>query len=148
MITRILSLPAAFLAILLYTASAGAHCEIPCGIYDDQARLDEIAENITTIEKAMTQIKELQKEKEINYNQLVRWIDNKETHATYIQEIASQYFLTQRIKFDAAQYDKKLAALHQIIVYAMKCKQGVDEQMVAKLREALQTFTDLYLAEK
>jgi len=33
-----------------------AHCEIPCGIYGDEARFAAIAEDLTTIEKAMTQI--------------------------------------------------------------------------------------------
>jgi nickel superoxide dismutase len=138
----------ALLAVLFCSSIAQAHCEIPCGIYDDPARLQEISEHVTTIEKAVNMIQELQKEKDINYNQLLRWIDNKEIHATELQHIASQYFLTQRIKFDDAQYDKKLAALHQMIVYAMKCKQTVDLQMVEKLREACRTFEELYLAEK
>lgn len=142
-----LSMITTFLFTLLFAAIAGAHCEIPCGIYDDEARLQEISEHITTVEKAMKTILELQKEKDINYNQLVRWIDNKEYHADAIQEVASQYFLTQRITFDAAEYDKKLAALHQIIVYAMKCKQTVDEKIVGNLREATATFEQLYLGK-
>lgn len=141
-------MPATVLVILLFAATVRAHCEIPCGIYDDEARLQLISEHIATIEKSVTMIMELQKEKDINYNQLVRWIDNKEHHANAIQEVASQYFLTQRIKFDDAHYDKKLAALHQIIVYAMKCKQTVDVKMVEKLREACRTFEHLYLGEK
>lgn len=135
---------AMFLTIIFYAATAWAHCEIPCGIYDDEARLQEISEHIDTVEKAITQITELQKEKNINYNQLVRWINNKEIHADEIQEIASQYFLTQRIKFDTEKYDQKLAALHQIIVYAMKCKQTTDLENVKKLREASQKFAELY----
>lgn len=144
MTARYASVPIIFLTILLFAATAGAHCELPCGIYDDEARLHEIAEHITTIEKSVIEITELQQEKEINYNQLVRWIDNKEAHANALQEIVSQYFLTQRIKFEDDRYDKKLAALHQMLVYAMKCKQSVDPAMVEKLREAHQTFTGLY----
>ncbi|MCB2183866.1 MAG: superoxide dismutase, Ni [Desulfobulbaceae bacterium] len=128
--------------------AAQAHCEIPCGIYDDQARLSEIAEHIQTIEKSMNQIMALQKEGKINYNQLVRWVNNKETHAGYIQEIASQYFLTQRIKFDTENYDKMLAALHRIIVYAMKCKQTTDLENAANLRNSLHDFEHLYLGKK
>jgi nickel superoxide dismutase len=142
----------ALLATLSFFAamisSAQAHCEIPCGIYDDQARFDEITEHIATVEKAMQQITKLQEEKKTDYNQLVRWINNKDTHAGYIQEIASQYFLTQRIKFDADNYDKKLEALHRIIVYAMTCKQTIDTENVTKLRTALQDFKDLYMGKK
>lgn len=138
----------ALVAILLLAGTAGAHCEIPCGIYDDEARLHEIAEHITTIEKSVMEITKLQQEKDINYNQLVRWINNKDDHANALQEVVSQYFLTQRIKFDDAEYDKKLAALHQMLVYAMKCKQTVDPAMVEKLRQAHQTFSVLYLGKK
>jgi nickel superoxide dismutase len=130
------------------TSVAQAHCEIPCGIYDDQARFAEIAEHIKTIEKAMQQIMKLQSDEKINYNQLVRWISNKDTHAGYIQEIASQYFLTQRITFNTDNYDKKLESLHHIMVSAMKCKQTVDAENAAMLRRALLDFENLYSGGK
>jgi len=63
--------------IALWCTGAAAHCEIPCGIYDDQMRIRFIAEDITTIEKAMKQIDELSAKVPLNYNQLVRWISNK-----------------------------------------------------------------------
>ena len=50
----VLLLAVAGIAPLVYS-----HCQIPCGIYDDPARLAMIAENITTIEKAMKSIEEL-----------------------------------------------------------------------------------------
>lgn len=133
--------------VLVFSASAAAHCQLPCGIYDDEARLAEVSEDVMTIDKAVAQITALQKEKNINYNQLVRWIDNKEQHADKIQDIVSQYFLTQRIKFDAVDYDKKLAALHRILVYAMKCKQTVDPAVVDELRKACREFEKLYRAK-
>ena len=148
MTSRCLTIMTTFLTILLFAAMAQAHCQLPCGIYDDEARLKEISEDVTTLDKAVTMIIELQAEKTINYNQLVRWIDNKDQHATNIQDIASQYFLAQRIKFDDAQYAQKLAALHQLIVYAMKCKQTVDKETVEKLREACRSFEQLYLGKK
>jgi len=91
------------LSLILFIAAAAltsamAHCEVPCGIYDDQARTDMIAEHITTIEKAMKQITALSGQSPVNYNQAVRWVMTKEEHATKIQTIVSQYFLTQRIK--------------------------------------------------
>ncbi len=37
-------------SIVFFAASyAAAHCEIPCGIYDDEMRINMIAEHITTI---------------------------------------------------------------------------------------------------
>ena len=123
---------------------AAAHCEVPCGIYDDEMRADMIAEHITTIEKSMKMIAELSAAKPENYNQLVRWIDNKEEHAGQIQHIVSQYFLTQRIKLDAKKYAEKLSVLHKMLVYAMKCKQTTDPSHVATLRGLLMDFRALY----
>jgi len=123
---------------------ASSHCEIPCGIYDDHMRVDMIAEHIATIEKSMNQIRKLQEEKPIDYNQLVRWIMNKEAHADQVQEIVTQYFMTQRIKADTKDYEKKLSLLHQLLVVAMKCKQTTDLSNTQKLRTLLKQFEGLY----
>jgi len=143
------------LAIGLSVNSAAAHCEIPCGIYGDEMRFDMIEEHIATIEKSMQMIVELSKEAEKNHNQLVRWVINKEEHADYIQEIVSQYFLTQRIKIadpkdsDAYQkYVKQLVLLHHMLVYAMKTKQSIDLMHVARLRALLEEFEEVYLGHK
>jgi nickel superoxide dismutase len=131
-------------ALLLGFTPAGAHCEIPCGIYDDQMRTQIIAEHAMTIEKSMKQILQLQKEQPVNYNQLVRWISNKEAHATKAQHIISQYFMTQRLKPDQEEYLEKLAVLHQMLIAAMKCKQTTDLDHVDTLRALLKKFETLY----
>ncbi len=122
----------------------GAHCEIPCGIYDDAMRINMLNEHITTIAKSMTQITELEKAKNKNYNQLVRWITNKETHATKFQEIVTQYFMTQRIKPGQADYVKKITLLHQMLIAAMKCKQTTDLANTKKLSSLVKDFDKLY----
>ena len=132
------------LCMLFITANAVAHCEIPCGIYDDEARIKEMLEDVKTLEKAMEQIKAIEQEKDHNANQLVRWIMNKDVHASKLQETVSQYFLTQRIKADAAEYDKKLGLLHQMLVLAMQCKQTTDLDNTAKLTKAINEFQELY----
>ena len=134
------------LAVILcaMTLRITAHCEIPCGIYDDQLRAKLLAEHATTIEKAMTQIGELGSQTPVNYNQLVRWVTNKEHHATEVQHIISQYFLTQRIKPDAENYAKKLEVLHKMMLAAMKCKQTTDLANVENLRTLLKEFETLY----
>ena len=124
--------------------AALAHCEIPCGIYDDALRTQLIAEHAGTIEKSMAEITALQGETPVNYNQLVRWVSNKEHHANEIQHIVNQYFLTQRIKPDQDKYGQKLALLHQMLVAAMKCKQTTDPAHVATLRDLLKKFEGLY----
>jgi nickel superoxide dismutase len=139
----------ACIAPLLYS-----HCQIPCGIYDDPARLAAIAENITTIEKAMKSIEELSAQQKPNMNQIVRWVNVKDEHAEDIAHIVSYYFMTQRItpveKSDAAGYEKyirELTLLHEMLVYSMKSKQTTDLANVAKLRLLLAEFRKSYLGE-
>lgn len=141
-----LVLQLAFLSLfLLFTAgSAFSHCEIPCGIYDDEARIKMISEHITTIEKAMGKIEELKQAKDVNQNQLVRWIMNKEDHATQLQHIVTQYFMTQRLKVGAENYNEQLSILHQMLIAAMKSKQTTNTQYTSELRDLLSQFDKLY----
>ena len=133
-----------FLALVLAASTAAAHCEIPCGIYDDQMRTEMISEDATTVEKAMKMIDKLGKEAPVNYNQLVRWITNKEEHANKIQHAVYQYFMTQRIAPDTDNYEKKVVVLHKMLVAAMKCKQTTDLSHVETLRTLLKEFEELY----
>ena len=144
---RLLQMAMVLSCTLLLAAGAAAHCEIPCGIYDDEARIGMLLEHVATIEKSMNQITTIEKDKEHKANQLIRWVMNKEKHATELQEIVTQYFMTQRIKSDTKAYDKKLALLHQMLVYAMKCKQTTDLANTAKLAGVIREFRQLYFAK-
>ena len=142
--------------ILTLAAASGAfgHCQIPCGIYDDEARLDMIGENIATIERAIKQVDELSVAETPNYNQIVRWINVKDEHADDISDIVSWYFLQQRIKpVEASEgplhedYMHKLRLLHHMLVYSMKAKQSMDLANVEKLKMLLDDFRRAYLGE-
>lgn len=140
-----------FSSIAFVTNSTYAHCEVPCGIYNDSLRVELIKEHILTIEKAMNQISEIQNSSTINYNQLIRWINTKEHHANLIQEIAEQYFLTQRVKFAKPSdkekhsvYVNQLTYLHQLIVYAMKAKQSTDLKYIQDMQDATARFEKAY----
>ncbi len=148
---KVLSTLLAALILTLGLATAGhAHCEIPCGIYDDSARVDMLNEHITTIEKSMAQITELSAAADKNYNQLVRWVTNKDDHADKFQEIVSQYFLTQRIKpvdpgaDGYTAYQRKTELLHRMLVEAMKCKQTTDPAHTEALRKLVGQFAEAY----
>jgi nickel superoxide dismutase len=133
---------------------AKAHCEIPCGIYGDSMRIAMIYEDIETIEKSMNMINTLSDQDNPDYNQLVRWVMNKEEHAKKIQDIVSQYFLHQRIKpvmsdDEAAhrKYMKQLELLHHIAVFAMKSKQSTDLSVIDTLREKVHAFEHAYFGD-
>ncbi len=125
------------------TATVRAHCQIPCGIYDDQMRIHLMEEHVTTIEKSMKQI-----ETASNQNQTVRWVMNKEKHANELSEIVTYYFMAQRIKPSSETYIFDLTKLHEILVTSMKAKQSIDLAHVEKLKELIHDFEHSYMGEK
>ena len=141
---------------LTFSIKAIAHCQIPCGIYDDELRVQMMEEDITTIEKSMNEINTLGAATPVNYNQLVRWVMNKEDHAQKLQDIVTAYFMAQRIKPPTNQDDQmamneylhKLALLHAIQIHAMKTKQGTDLGEVATLRDLVAQFRKAYFGEE
>ena len=126
---------------------AGAHCQIPCGIYGDDARFTALLEDVATLKKAVGKIEKESNSEVPNYNQLVRWVGNKETHADNVADVMLKYFLAQRIKASQPDYEKRLVAIHKIIVLAMKTKQNVDGQIVDDLEAAITAFQELYQKE-
>ncbi len=153
-ITKLFSAALIMGIIALSSFQAKAHCEIPCGIYGDSVRIALLYEHIETIEKSMNQINELSKSENPDYNQLVRWVMNKEEHAKKMQEIVSQYFLHQRVKITSSadeeayrKYVKQLELLHHISVFAMKSKQSTDLSIIDTLREKLHLFEHAYFGD-
>lgn len=132
------------------------HCQVPCGIYGDQMRIDMLMEDTATIDKAMKQLVERGPQSPPNYNQIVRWVTTKDDHAQNIQQTALDYWLAQRIKApaegaDAAaakKYQEQLALLHGVIVAAMMCKQTTDGANVEEVRRKALAFSDTYFSEE
>jgi nickel superoxide dismutase len=160
----LLALCAPILALTLVSNSTPApapttpavHCQVPCGIYGDGLRIEMMMEDLATVEKAMGKLIAFQAEESPNLNQVVRWTMAKDEHAQKIQDQVAGYWLAQRIKLPAAdaniearsKYMGQLALLHQITVYAMKCKQGTDVANVNSLKHAGLTFSKGYFNEK
>jgi nickel superoxide dismutase len=133
-------------AILFASATAAlAHCQVPCGIYGDQLRFEQMLEDEQTISKAQLQAAELMQDEITpqSVNQLARWVMTKEEHATKIQQTIAAYFMAQRIKPGSEGYTKKLTAAHAVMVAAMKCKQSADPETAKVLEKAI---FDLYRA--
>jgi nickel superoxide dismutase len=148
-------LTVSILAMVSIVASiAYSHCQIPCGIYDDEARFGEIAEHITTIEKSMKEIERLSAEAKPNMNQIVRWVNNKENHADELSEIVTYYFMAQRVKLPAEgdtkaqdEYVRQLTLLHHMLVYSMKAKQTTELANVEQLKSLLNEYHKVYFGE-
>jgi hypothetical protein len=132
------------LVLVALAGPAFAHCQVPCGIYDDPARVAAMREDAATIAKAIAQINELAaKHDNLAINQAVRWINTKEQHATNVIATVSEYFLTQKLKPVAMgedgydDYLAKLAAHHAVMRAAMTCKQTVDPASAEALGKAI-----------
>lgn len=136
---------APFAAVVLCASYAAAHCQVPCGIYGDDRKFEEMFEDAKTVAKAITQINELAGTHDATgHNQLARWVANKETHATNIQDTIAAYFLAQRVKADNPKYVSLLKTCHGVIVAAMKAKQGADPAAAGKLEHAILDLQSVY----
>ena len=143
--------------ISLLTGLAGTvwgHCQIPCGIYDDELRFKSMLEHVATIEKSMKQIESLGQEDKANTNQFVRWVTNKDAHADELTEIVTFYFMAQRVKpaskDDKAGHEKyvrEVTLLHQVVVLAMKAKQTTDLKHCTDMRQLIGDFGKSYMGE-
>lgn len=134
------------IALIIITATSSfGHCQVPCGIYDDNARVHAMLEDAATVEKAVTQIEELAgKTDKQSQNQLVRWVSNKESHAQKIIATISDYFLTQRVKTSQDDYEERLIKHHAVILLSMKAKQNADLQIVNNLKDAIEALEAYY----
>ncbi len=151
LLTAVLASAAGSMFLTAIRPLAVAHCQVPCGIYDDHARITAMLEDTTTIAKAMDQINALAgKQDAQSFNQASRWVMTKEQHAERIQTTIAQYYLAQRVKaakpgteaYDA--YLQKLAEHHAVIVAAMKAKQTVDPKAAVALRKAIEAISAYY----
>ena len=86
----------------------------------------------------------------VGINQVARWVQTKEAHASHIITVVSEYFLTQKVKTKAkgtAEYGAYLDSLakhHAVMVAAMKTKQQVSSSAVHNLEHAIGALGALY----
>ncbi|MEM1355092.1 MAG: superoxide dismutase [Ni] [Planctomycetota bacterium] len=143
---------AAGLSLLNQTApSVQAHCQVPCGIFDEDARLKALYEDAATIEKAMNLMNELAGKTDAqSQQQFIRWTITKEEHAERIITVTSAYFLAQRLKPVAPgdegydEYLRQLAQHHSLIIAAMKSKQTTETDVVVTLRDAIHDLEHIW----
>jgi len=128
---------------------AAAHCQVPCGIYDDYARVMGMMEDVTTIQRAVKMLGELNDKTDVqSKQQFVRWVNTKEMHAQKIISTISDYFLTQRVKAKQEDYVQRLKDHHAVIVGAMKAKQNASMDPVMALEKAVKALVKYYPEHK
>ena len=142
---------AAVMAAVSAAPEARAHCQVPCGIYDDPARITAMREDAATIAKAIQHVMDLAGNADAqSLNQAARWISTKEAHASNIISVVAEYFLTQKVKAvaaDAEGYDAYLAKLadhHAVMRAAMATKQKADLEAASNLDAAIEKLAAHY----
>jgi len=140
----------------------GAHCQVPCGIFDEAARINGMVEDTATIAKAQKLMNELAgKDDAQSQQQFVRWTNEKEKHAQRIMETIADYFLAQRVKPVAkpaddagdeekakyAAYLQTLADHHAVTIAAMKAKQSADPATAEALAEAIHALSHIWVPD-
>ena len=145
---RAIAVRRAVLSPPLRLGAVRAHCQVPCGIFDDPARVEALKEDAATVRKAMVQIGELGTATPLALNQSIRWINTKEMHAASIITTASEYMLAQRVKKELfeteADYLQALAAHHALMQAAVKTKQVVDVATCDALDHAIADVGAMY----
>ena len=135
-------------------AVASLHCEIPCGIFDDHAEVQQMLLDAKTIAKASAQIKLLNEEPSAeHFNTMTRWVMVKEEHSRKIQHTIAWSFMAQRVKPVASSepgyrlYLEKLVKHQAIMINAMKAAQSLDESAQQRLTSSIEAIAPWYPAE-
>jgi Nickel-containing superoxide dismutase len=147
-----------FWSMISYNGSTSSmitlnHCQVPCGIFDDPAIVQQLQQSCETIRKAIVESNKLHSEyvdtTPLNANQFIRWVVSKEKHADDIISIVSEYCLCQRVKRPEFETEKEyLEALkvhHQVLQAAMKAKQSMSLEACDALEHAVSDLSKLYI---
>ena len=77
-------------------------------------------------------------------NQLIRWVTSKDEYAQNIIDTIANYYLTQRVKPEQADYVERLKNHHMVMLAAMKAKQSSSLKAVDNLNESLEKLRPYY----
>jgi hypothetical protein len=128
------------------------HCQVPCGIFDDPAMINELKQSSLTIRKAIVQSNALHGQyidtTPLNANQFIRWVMTKEDHADKIISTISDYCLCQRVKranfHTEVEYLNALKLHHVVMQAAMRAKQSMDLVACEELELAIDDLAMMY----
>mmetsp|Transcript_58046 Transcript_58046/g.138132 ORF Transcript_58046/g.138132 Transcript_58046/m.138132 type:complete len:178 (-) Transcript_58046:77-610(-) len=130
------------------TRVVDCHCQVPCGIFNDDGRIAAILEDAVTIRKAVSEMQSLHKAGKLqDIHQMIRWVNTKEEHASKIMTVVADYFLAQKVKPALMKHDEYLEVLalhHKVMIAAMKTKQSSEMEAVEDLDKAIAALRHVY----
>merc|ERR1719491_2216349 len=105
-----------------FSPAIRAHCQVPCGIFTDNLRIEGMVEDAATIRKSVVQSQELHAAAKLqDIHQMHRWIATKEEHAQKIMTTIGDYFMAQKVKkaeLTDQEYKEVLVLLHTVMTSA------------------------------
>lgn len=130
-----------------FFATASAHCDIPCGVYDPATA--QIA--ALTVIRLLDLIKAIEDKGDLSladHAQLARLVSQKEQHANHVKEevriIWGDYF--KQPQFEQVANVNEL--VHGIMMQASKCKQHIDCAMGEELLKLVNEFAEAFWKTK
>ncbi|MEM8546648.1 MAG: superoxide dismutase, Ni [Pseudomonadota bacterium] len=143
MLSRILKSEASSIA-----TEVDAHCDVPCAIYDPAP----ILISALTVVRMIDIMEEWMSHKPDSdlalHNAIARCVAQKEQHA---EEVKHEVRVIWGDYLKAPQFEKfphSHELVHNIMLTASKCKQGVDRADAVKLVELCNEFAELFWATK
>ncbi|MBA3815692.1 MAG: hypothetical protein H0X29_04070 [Parachlamydiaceae bacterium] len=145
MIKRVLHI--ATFAILTYSGSLSAHCQMPCGIYHDDMVFDQIDQYIETMYKCVSILKENKSSSARDKNEFIRWILQKENASNDVSSTLTTFFLQQKIKPGEDDTNKRIISAHKLLFLLVAIKQNVDVKFVEEFADEWEKFKLMFHVE-
>lgn len=128
---------------------AGAHCDIPCKIYDPSTALIAALTVLRMVDLIEQTEKSADGKHDTNYlNSMIRFVATKEEHATAVKNevrvIWGDYFKSPQFEEFPEIHD----LTHSIMLLASATKQNVDREKSLELIEAVNRFAEVFWATK
>lgn len=136
-----------FFVINLYFGEVGAHCQMPCGIYNDQMVYDKIDEYYKTMVKAVSALNDNKFTNLHDRNQFIRWVTQKDKQSDEMADVICTYFLMQKIPPDDEDSFDLVKSAHKLLFLIVAIKQNVDLKIVNEFGKEWDHFKQLFHPE-
>jgi len=137
---------ASAVACFSLTSSLSAHCQMPCGIYNDQMMYDQVNQFYLTAFKAVKALEHNEFTTDEDKNQFVRWVMTKERLCNETAMLLTTYFFQQKIMPIDDNIDL-VKSLHKLLFQLVAIKQNVDIKLVKEFGKEWENFKQLFHPE-
>ena len=125
-----------------------AHCQMPCGIYQDAMIYDLIDQYAETMVKAVTVMNQSKFETVRERNEFMRWVMEKEKESNDTSQLITTFFMQQKIKPGEPDTQKRIEAAHKLLCLIVAIKQNADVKIVESFTEEWGKFKLMFHVEE